>query len=397
MATPTRSSGATPSLTASAVAGPYRWTLVGSEGDLATYAVVQAIRRRDGTYLAIAFGPEARILSSADGRTWSVEPGDRGLLAASANHLSIVNGVVEGANVFVAVGATALDDISSGDARAWTSSDGVHWQAAEASSGMTDAAMEAVAAIPDGYIAVGSDGFPGGNTQLPGAHGAAAWLSANGLHWTRAPGQTSFAGAIMTGVRRIDSGYVAWGQTIANAEAAPLTPIWTSPDGIRWVRAKGITDAGGPGAPIAAILSTGDTLVAVGTRQLPDSLGSRSVPGAWTSADGGRTWNSAGIGDDSADAPRSGGLSDVATDGSDLIAVGRLEPPEGQVGPGSAGVWRSSDRGSTWTRLADDPSFARAGMNHIVSRGAGFVVFGQADDPNAQTDPALVWVAEPSP
>lgn len=386
-----------PSPTASAAAGPYRWTLVSSEGDLATYSVGQVIRRSDGAYLAVGHGQEARILSSPDGRTWTVEPGDPGLLEASAQHVSLVNAVAEGAHGFVAVGATALDDISGGDARAWTSSDGVRWQVAGPSIGMRDAEILAVTAGLDGYVAVGSDGFPGGNTQLPGARGAAAWTSADGRAWTRVAGQTSFAGAIMSGVRRVESGYVAWGETFGGRDVPGtlFPPIWTSSDGVRWDRAKGITDAGGPGAPISAIISIDERLVAVGTRRLPDAEGAGKVPGAWTSSDGGRTWSSAVVANDMAGAPRSGGLFDVATDGPDLVAVGRLEPPDDPTGPGSAAVWRSSDRGSTWTRLPDDPSFARAGMDHVMSRDTGLVVFGQADDPNAYADPALIWVAEP--
>lgn len=387
-----------PSPTASAVAGPYRWTLVSSEGDLARYSVQQVIRRRDGTYLAIASGQETRVLSSPDGRTWTIEPGDPALLEAPADHVSLVYAVAEGAHGFVAVGATALDDISSGDARAWASSDGVHWQAATSAGGTTDAAMEAVTAGPDGYVAVGSDGFPGGNTQLPGARGAAAWTSADGLSWTRVPGLANFVGAMMTGVRRVDSSYVAWGETFRGRDVpgTSLPPIWTSPDGISWDRASGITDAGGPGTPIASITSIGDRLVAVGSRRLPDAEGGRSVPGAWTSTDGGRTWSQAVVADDAADAPRSGGMFDVATDGTGLVAVGRLESLDGQ-GPGSAAVWRSSDQGSAWMRLPDDPSFARAAMRQFLSRGAGLVVFGQADDPNAYADAALIWVAEPRP
>jgi hypothetical protein len=386
-----------PSTTASPAAGPFRWILVNSDGELATYSVGQVIRRTDGAYLAIAFGQETRILSSTDGRTWAVQPADPALVEASADHLSVVNGIAEGAGGFTAVGAIALDDFSSGDARAWTSSDGLRWQVAETSTGMADADMLAVTAGPDGYVAVGSEGFPGANTQLPGARGAAAWTSADGTRWTRVAGQASFAGAIMTGVRRIDQGYVAWGETFGgrDVQGTTIPPIWTSSDGIRWQRASGVTDSGGPGAPIGAIISVGNRLAAVGTRRLSDAAGGTSVPGAWTSTDGGRTWSPAAVADDSTGAPRSGGILDVAADGSALLAVGRLEPPEGQLGPASAAVWQSSDQGNTWTSLPGDPSFARAGMRHIVSRGSSFGVFGQADDSNAYADAELIWVAEP--
>jgi photosystem II stability/assembly factor-like uncharacterized protein len=388
-----------PSPSGSLVAGPFRWNLVTSEGDLATYSVVGVIRRGDGTYLAMGFGQEVRVLRSQDGRTWTIEPGDPGLLAAATDHLTLVAGLAERSDVLVAVGSSALFDISSGDARAWTSSDGVRWQVAEPSKDLTDAAMEAVVAGPDGFVAVGSDGFPGGNTQLPGARGAAAWTSPDGKSWTRAPAQASFANAIMTGARRTPTGYVAWGQTLPFAHPGPPPPpIWTSADGIRWVRSgRGIADAGGPGTPISSVLSIGDRLVAVGTRQLPDALGAGNAPGAWTSVDGGRTWSTAVVEDGPATQPRSGGISDLAVDKPGLIAVGSIQPPSGQEGPGSAAVWRSSDGGSTWTRLPDDPTFGRAAMSRIVATSTGFIVFGSVDDPNAAANVALIWMAEPNP
>jgi hypothetical protein len=392
------STAVAPSPSPSVLAGPYRWDLVSSTGELSTYAVVDAIRLHDDTYLAMAFGQEVRALLSQDGRSWTIEPADPGLLRASTDHLSLVAGLAEGNDVLVAVGSSALFDISIGDARAWTSSDGVRWQAAEPSKGFTDAAMEAVVAGPDGFVAVGSDGFPGANTQLPGAHGAAAWTSMDGRSWTRAPAQASFADAIMTGVRRTPAGFVAWGQTLPFAHPGPPPPpIWTSADGIRWVRGRGISDAGGPGSPISSAMSIGDRLVAVGTRRLPDALGAGYAPGAWMSTDGGRTWSSAIVDEGPGMPPRSGGMFDLEVDKPGLIAVGRTEPPTGQEEPGSAAVWRSSDGGVTWVAVPDDPSFARAAMSRIVATGTGFIVFGAVDDPNAAANVALIWVAEKAP
>jgi photosystem II stability/assembly factor-like uncharacterized protein len=87
-------------------------------------------------------------------------------------------------------------------------------------------------------------------------------------------------------------------------------------------------------------------------------------------------------------------MSDVTVDRTQLVAVGRLDPAGGQLGPASAAVWRSSDQGSTWTRLPDEPTFAGARMSHLVSSAAGLTVFGQADDPNAYADADLIWTAE---
>jgi photosystem II stability/assembly factor-like uncharacterized protein len=135
----------------------------------------------------------------------------------------------------------------------------------------------------------------------------------------------------------------------------------------------------------------------VGTRQLPDTLGAGNAPGAWTSTDGGRTWSAAVVEDGPATQPRSGGISDLAVDKPGLIAVGSIQPPSGQGWPGSAAVWRSSDGGSTWTRLPDDPTFGRAAMSRIVATSTGFIVFGSVDDPNAAANVALIWMAEPNP
>ena len=376
----------------SAAFAPYRWTLASTDPEVASYAVGQAIRRTDGTFLAVGFDQEVRVLRSPDGRTWTVEPRDPGLLAAAATHLSLVDGVADGANGLVAVGATALDDISSGDARAWTSPDGVAWHAAEV-AGATDAAMKAVAASPDGYVAVGSDGFPGGNVQLPGARGAAVWTSPDGAHWTRVADQPSFQDAIMTGVRRLDAGYVAWGQTLVGRTNPPAPPVWASPDGIHWDRGTGVTGTGGLGWPIASIVAVGGRLVAVGTREIGDDQGTAYVPGAWISDDGGRTWTVSPVADAIATTGGSGGAFDVATDGAGVVVVGYVDSPDGAT---SAAAWRSSDQGATWTRLTDDPSFAGASIRHIVSTETGFLAFGQADDPTGGPTRNLIWVVDPS-
>jgi hypothetical protein len=379
----------------SAAADPYRWTPVDGGADLATYAIAQAIRRGDGTYLAIGSGGtgEVRILRSPDGRTWTVEPGDPGLLAASADHLSIVNGIADGASGLVAVGAMALDDISSGDARAWTSTDGVTWHVADV-SGATDTAVEAVVAGPNGYVAVGSDGFPGGNVQLPGARGAAVWSSPDGAHWSRVPDEPSFHDAIMLGVRRSGTGYVAWGQTLVGVVGPPPPPVWSSADGLHWVRSIGGIDTGGPGSPVASIVSAGGKLVAVGTHQITTDQGpAANVPGTWTSDDRGRTWTVSPVADDIASSGGSGGLFDVDTVGTDLVAVGYVDAQDGTA---SAAAWRSTDQGTTWARLADGRGFAGANLRHIVSTGTGFLVFGQSDDPNGGPTTNLVWVVEPA-
>jgi hypothetical protein len=381
------------------VAGPYGWTLVSSTGELATYSVGPVIRRRDGTLLAVGVAAtgQPKMLTSADGRTWTIEAADPGLTQAAALHVSIVSGLAEGPSGFVAVGATALDDISSGDARAWISADGVHWLAAASSGGMADAEMESVTAGPDGFVAVGIDGFPGGNTQLPSARGAAVWRSSDGRTWSRLPWQKSFDGAVMFGVRRTSSGYIAWGE-IHNTTAASLLrpPIWTSTDGLLWNRAIGVFDAGWP-APIQSIVAIGDRLIASGSRQVSESGATISVPAIWLSSDGGRSWTLANTPEAPPARPSPGAIWNVGVSGSDLLAVGRHDPPLGpSTSPafvtGSAFIWHSTDRGFTWTALPDDPTFAGTTIKRVVGTDGGFVAFGSPNDPNAVADTSLIWV-----
>jgi len=385
---------ASPGLTPHA-AGPYQWTLASSTGDASAYSIGPVLRHSDGSLLAVGFGQQVRVVTSTDGRSWTVEPADPGLVAAVANHLSLVTGMAEQDGQLVAVGATAFDDISSGDARAWTSADGLRWQAVPTTKGMTDAEMEAVTAGPNGFVAVGSDGFPGGNTQLPGARGAAAWVSLDGHSWTRAPSQTSFEGAVMFGVASTSTGYVAWGEIHdPGGSSVPPPPIWTSSDGLHWDRSIGIADAGGPGDPITSVVVvTGNRLVAVGARQLPESAGGWAVPAAWLSDDDGRTWKLA-VTPDIGPVPSAGGLRDVAVSGPDLLAIGRLEAPQGQTGPSSALAWRSTDQGASWVALPAESSFAGAIMERVFGIDGAYVAFGSADDPNALSNPNLIWLAE---
>jgi hypothetical protein len=257
---------------------------------------------------------------------------------------------------------------------------------------MADAAMESVAAGPDGFVAVGSDGFPGGNTQLPGARGAAVWRSADGTSWSREPNQASFAGAVMFGIARTASGYVAWGEIHDPAGIGPARPpIWASADGLTWTRASGIAEAGGPGNPIQSILPVGGRLIAVGSR-VSDTSGF-ALPAMWSSGDGGRTWGLLATPDGVVPNPAgSGELHDIAVAGSDVLAVGLSEARSGDQGSEVAIAWLSTDGGATWRELPEDPSLGPELVARLVAIGDGFVAFGSTNDPNAYADANLIWV-----
>jgi hypothetical protein len=385
-----------PTAPASPGASTFSWTLVSSEGDLANYDITDAIPRLGGGAIGIAFGQEARTVHSDNGATWILDPRDPGLLAAPADHLTIVNGLASGAHGLVAVGASALFDISSGLVQAWTSSGGLHWTAAARIGGDSNAAMDAVVAGPDGYVAVGSDGFPGANIQLPGAHGAATWSATDGARWVRAPDQASLAGAIMTGVARTENGYVAWGENIPNSPIPDQAlPIWTSPDGVSWTR-TGSGRSETSFSPIGRIVVIADRWVAVGSRRAPVADGGGSQAAAWVSTDAGRTWGTMTVG--TSGASPSSYAFDVAAVGPDLVAVGHAEGPDAINGQTTAAAWRSIDEGATWTRLPAAPTFNGALMRRILALDHNrFVVFGEANDPNALVNPNLIWLATRQP
>ena len=93
-----------------------------------------------------------------------------------------------------------------------------------------------------------------------------------------------------------------------------------------------------------------------------------------------RTWTVSPVANDLAKDLPSRELFDVATAGSDLVAIGQVDASDGGT---SGAAWWSSDRGATWTRLADGPNFAGGALGHIVSTRTGFLVFGGAN---------LIWV-----
>jgi hypothetical protein len=391
-----RDRNATPKAPAATGASTFAWTLASSEGDLSTYDIADAIPRFGGGAIGIAFGREARTVHSDNGANWILDPRDPGLVAAPADHLTLVNGLASDENGLVAVGASALFDISSGLVQAWTSTDGLRWRAAARIDGDSNAAMQAVAAGPDGYVAVGSDGFPGGNVQLPGANGAATWSGTDGERWVRAPDQASFAGAIMTGVARTGNGYVAWGENIPNSRIPDQAlPIWTSSNGVSWTR-TGSGRSETSFSPIGRIVVFADRWVAVGTRRAPEADGGGSQAAAWVSTDAGRTWGTVKVATSGA-SPSSYAL-DAAAVGADLVAVGQAEGPDAINGQTTAAVWLSSDQGTTWTRLPDDASFRGVLMRRILPLDDNrFVVFGEANDPNALVNPNLIWLATRKP
>jgi len=377
--------------------GPFTWTLVSSEGELATYDIVDVTGRRDGGWIGIGYDQGPRTVRSDDGSTWVLDPAEPGLTAAAADHTNVVLGIADGPAGLVSVGASANGDSSGGDVQAWRSTDGLQWRTASRIGGDRNAEMRAVVGGKHGYVAVGSAGFPGASILESGSHGAAVWISADGSSWTRVEDQPGFTGAAMTGITTTSTGYVAWGENLPMAEEpATQPPIWTSPDGRVWTRANGSVFAHQAFYPLGGILVGAERWIAIGTRHATEAEGSGSRPAAAISTDGGRTWTDAPVDATGSGVGPSAILSGVAAVGSDLVAIGHIEGPASETT--AAAAWRSTDAGGTWTRLPDDPSFEGATMRSILPLDENrFVVFGAANDLNALVNPSLIWVATRQP
>lgn len=396
---PSTHTNGSPSVPTPTGANAFTWTLVSSDGEIATYGIGDAIPRAGGGWIGVASGREARTVHSNDGATWILDPRDPGLIAAAPDHQNFGSGIANGPGGLVVVGVSANGDSSGGDVRAWRSTDGLHWQTAARISGDPNAEMNAVIGGEPGYVAVGSDGFPGASTLESGSSGAAVWTSADGKSWTRVANQAGFGGAMMTGIAATATGYVAWGENLPMSGAPAIQPpIWTSIDGRTWTRANGPTFARDVFFPLGGVIVEPDRWVAVGTRSVSDAEGGGFKPGAWVSTDAGRAWTAAPIdGSTSGAAPR-GYVHDFAAVGTDLLAIGHVEPIEPTSDETTAAVWRSSDHGATWTRLPTDLSFRGVLMGRILPLDENrFVVFGEANDPNALVNPNLIWLATRQP
>jgi hypothetical protein len=290
-----------------------------------------------------------------------------------------VTSLVRNGATIVAVGDRLLDDASTGDAAMWISADdGTSWKRAPARPGLTDASVFRVTSSPAGYVAVGSDGYPGPSTQDVGSRGAAVWTSSDGQAWVREPSEVALGGAFMTSVISVGQGFIATG-TIHGTPGGPTPPppIWVSPDGRNWHRARSapslahadsFTVSPGPGGYIL-------------TGSIFDPTVGTSQAGAWWSSDG-SSWarTSSSI----------GSVSAITLLDGQILAIGdRLEGPSPVF---DVRVWVSAD-GRSWQALPSVASFKNASVNDADVNNGRLVIVGGNADPNAATELGYVWSA----
>jgi hypothetical protein len=254
---------------------------------------------------------------------------------------------------------------------AWWSADGSRWSLdAPAFPGIS--MLSSVTADSNGYVAVGRAGDR-----------SAAWRSADGRTWTRAPdtGGIATPHLRLASVDRWKGGFVAVGYVGAEFGDADVAFL-VSPDGRSWTLAP-TTDAT-RSARAVAVAATGPALVAVGST----GPGSRGPAAIWTSVDG-LHWARVADSPALADLRLRAVAADFGADGSlgGVVAVG--ENASGSVGA----VLRSAD-GRTWERLPADPALGRPGiqvrMYDVTATGRGLVAAGVVTE-GIQYGVAAIW------
>jgi hypothetical protein len=262
--------------------------------------------------------------------------------------------------------------------RLWFSDDGEAWHGVDDGAGgpfdaTGDESIRDIAAVGDGFVAVGS-------TTGDGQDGA-AWFSADGTSWSRVdapslggPGRQALESVVWTGDVVVAGGYASDG----NGQGQPV--IWRSTDGGRWSNPSAPLALDGDGRTAAA--DYGVTSLSYDGAGITASGGNSWRPHSWWSSDGGESWRllpnpvHAGLFGDGV------ALVDSAAAGRVRVAIGS-EPSVLSID--SANRWQDAS-GDAFpnggaqpfaTSLAAGPkAIVAAGYLHSAPKGATRETFG---------------------
>jgi hypothetical protein len=250
---------------------------------------------------------------------------------------------------------------------------GIDWTRVPSAPSFAGAAIDGVAARPDGLLAVGTLDGDNGSSLL-------AWVSSDGIEWRPTmphPGAGDVSGLE---VLAADAGWlIAGSRSTANHEGPTL---WLSPDGLRW----GELAVDGPlflAQPVAA----GGRVVALSVR-VPTG-GQPTI--VWSSRDL-RQWEMRSL--------PGAGFAYVRwlmrLDDGRLLATGRLSPQAVDVVPTPPGVqafWTSPD-GLSWELTPGGKAFQDATITALAGGGpGGYAAIGCRFDPADPSVPsqAVAW------
>jgi hypothetical protein len=181
------------------------------------------------------------------------------------------------------------------------------------------------------------------------AGGTSVWSSDDGLRWVRHAAPAFTKDDTVSGLAVTDSGFCAVGTHAANG--TPKVPVvWTSADGLHWVRrdarALGLGREGAGGSSMTSVAARGRTVVAVGEVGDEPSNEKPEYPALWRSTDAAATWQRVATTKDVAGTGTRSWFSEVRWLAGRFVAVGT----GGDFRSGHyAGVVATSRDGRTWT------------------------------------------------
>jgi hypothetical protein len=204
---------------------------------------------------------------SSDGRTWS---------ESTAPPVDAIVDVTAGPDGFLAVGYLPKTVAIFGQ----------QWSSANAVLHSPAGRTWSVVAELDGMFKAGAECWVAGNTVTHGPHGyviagdctseeaeiaySSLWTSSDGMLWSQVPYDEAVFGepAYITSITADEAGYLAAGWSLGGA--ADHATVWTSEDGISWIR----SELGGTGdTGITSVATHEGTAVVVGV--------SHSEPAIW--------------------------------------------------------------------------------------------------------------------
>jgi hypothetical protein len=221
----------------------------------------------------------------------------------------------------------AAASTESGDLRTWRSVDGGELEGPSTAPGVADANLQALAGGPQGFVAIANDW-----SQDPAA-APVVWRSPDGASWQPVAddlgdlGGSSEVGDLVATA----SGYVAVGAEVTSGEEGAASPrAWWSDDGASWTAVH----LGATVGFAASVAADGEVLHALGEHT------------AWSSEDGGRTWTSNPIPDETS--TLSFGASGLAAVDGVLLTSMRGEHDGGDA---REQLFGSGDAGRTWAPI----------------------------------------------
>ena len=280
------------------------WALVTAPGDLraqSTPETLTSVTHGPAGWLAVGV-PGPVVLTSANGTTWRPAAGN---IAADLGKITSVSAAA-GPRGYVILGRLAVQG-GACVADVWWSADLTNWKRAHDVNGTTGSSQTlAVAALPDGFVSVGShNGRP------------AAWVTSNGTTW-RTIFLSGPANAQLNQIAVIGTRVVATGGSDGQGNGSAAFAVSSPNGGASWRQADLRLPA--PGAVVTALAAGKQGWIAAGQYDTPEQP--RVV--VWKLASGTNTWVQAQV--SGITGPRTGKTPEITALGMSEDAVTGIGP-----------------------------------------------------------------------